>query len=101
MRRFWAAATTVALCAVGAAVTTAQAGTQAAGRQQAPAAITWGPCTEATLKAQSAECGFVSVPMDYRKPAGTKIQLAVSRVKSTVPAAKRQGVILVNPGGPG
>ncbi|WP_433833730.1 alpha/beta hydrolase [Actinoplanes sp. CA-015351] len=39
--------------------------------------------------------------MDHDKPAGTKIQLAVSRIKHTVPQDKYQGVILVNPGGPG
>ncbi|MEU4423650.1 alpha/beta hydrolase [Actinoplanes sp. NPDC024001] len=100
MRRFWAA-TAVALCAVGAAVTAAQAETRSAAPKPQPAAIAWSPCTDATLKAQGAECGFVSVPMDYGKPGGTKIQLAVSRVKHTVPAAKYQGVILVNPGGPG
>ncbi|MFC7529595.1 alpha/beta hydrolase [Actinoplanes sp. GCM10030250] len=101
MRRFWAAATTVALCAVGATVTAAHAETRGGGGANAPAAITWGPCTDAPLRAQGAECGFVSVPMDYRKPAGARIQLAVSRVKHTVPAAKYQGAILVNPGGPG
>ncbi|MEV6306209.1 alpha/beta hydrolase [Actinoplanes sp. NPDC051861] len=93
MRRFWAVATTVALCAVGAAVTAAQADTRGG--------IVWGPCADATLKAQSAECGFVSVPRDYGEPGGPKIKLAVSRVKHTVPAAKYQGAILVNPGGPG
>ncbi|MEU4559360.1 alpha/beta hydrolase [Actinoplanes sp. NPDC023936] len=99
MRRLWAAATTAALCATGATVTAAPAEASSGGRNAA--AITWGPCTEATLKAQNAECGFVAVPMDHAKPDGAKIQLAVSRVRHTVPQEKYQGVILVNPGGPG
>ena len=48
-----------------------------------------------------AECGFVTVPLDYAQPGGEKIQLAVSRVKHKVADAKAQGAMLVNPGGPG
>ncbi|SDT71933.1 alpha/beta hydrolase [Actinoplanes derwentensis] len=97
MRRFWAAAAAVALCTAGAGVTGARAETARGG----PAPIAWSACTEGTLKSHSAECGFLSVPMDYAEPGGTKIQIAVSRIKATAPAAERQGVILVNPGGPG
>ncbi|MEV0896702.1 alpha/beta hydrolase [Actinoplanes sp. NPDC049802] len=97
MRRFWATATVVALGAVGATVTAVRAETA----RVAPAPITWSACTEATLKAQGAECGYLSVPLDYAKPDGTKIQIAVSRIRATAPEQQRQGVILVNPGGPG
>jgi pimeloyl-ACP methyl ester carboxylesterase len=97
MRRLWAAATAVALCTVGATVSAAQAEPV----RGAPAPIAWGACTEGALKSSAAECGYLSVPLDYAKPNGTKIEIAVSRVKATVPADKRQGVILVNPGGPG
>ena len=96
MRRFWAAATVVALGTAGVAVTAARAETP---RQ--PASVAWSTCAEAALKAQGAECGFVTVPMDHAKPDGAKIQLAVSRVKHSVPAAEYQGIMLVNPGGPG
>jgi pimeloyl-ACP methyl ester carboxylesterase len=41
------------------------------------------------------------VPLDYGHPDGRKITLALSRVPATAPADKRQGVLLVNPGGPG
>jgi pimeloyl-ACP methyl ester carboxylesterase len=41
------------------------------------------------------------VPLDYSHPKGMKIHLAVSRVPHTVSASKYQGVMLVNPGGPG
>jgi pimeloyl-ACP methyl ester carboxylesterase len=63
--------------------------------------IDWGTCAQSSLSAAGAECGFLSVPLDWDHPTGKKIELAVSRLKATVPAAKRQGVMLVNPGGPG
>lgn len=48
----------------------------------------------------SYECATLKVPLDYRRPQGTTIDLAISRVKSENPA-KRHGVMLLNPGGPG
>jgi pimeloyl-ACP methyl ester carboxylesterase len=79
------------------------AATAAPEKQAAPAAagIKWGPCTSASLKQAGAQCGFLQVPLDYSKPGGAKISLAVSRIKHTVPDAKYQGVMLTNPGGPG
>ncbi|HJQ47852.1 MAG TPA: alpha/beta hydrolase, partial [Amycolatopsis sp.] len=64
-----------------------------------PVPITWGTCDSARLKKAGAECGFLEVPLDYADPAGAKISLAVSRVRHTT--AQSQGVMLVNPGGPG
>jgi pimeloyl-ACP methyl ester carboxylesterase len=63
--------------------------------------ITWGPCDDPTLVFFGAECGMLSVPLDHSKPWGRKIQLALSRVRHTVPDDQYQGVMLVNPGGPG
>ena len=63
--------------------------------------ITWGPCDDPTLEFFGAECGMLSVPLDYSRPQATKIQLAVSRVVHTVPDDQYQGPMLVNPGGPG
>lgn len=63
--------------------------------------IEWGPCEEPRLQQAGAECGFVPVPLDYAKPDGRQIKLRVSRVSHTVPDAEYQGVMLVNPGGPG
>ncbi|WP_329200003.1 MULTISPECIES: alpha/beta hydrolase [unclassified Streptomyces] len=48
----------------------------------------------------SYECASVKVPLDYRRPSGRTIELAISRMKSENPA-KRHGVMLLNPGGPG
>jgi pimeloyl-ACP methyl ester carboxylesterase len=46
------------------------------------------------------ECATLEVPLDYRKPDGRQIEIAVSRLASQVPS-KRRGVLLTNPGGPG
>ncbi|MFI5933855.1 alpha/beta hydrolase [Actinoplanes sp. NPDC051494] len=42
----------------------------------------------------------MSVPLDYRRPSGTKIDLKVSRLASANPR-ERRGVLMLNPGGPG
>ena len=99
MRRLLAAATTIALVAIGAVASTAHADPARDKADYPP--IAWGPCTEASLQVHKAECGFVTVPMDYAKPDGATIQLAVSRIKHTVADRQYQGVMLVNPGGPG
>ncbi|MDP9791860.1 pimeloyl-ACP methyl ester carboxylesterase [Catenuloplanes nepalensis] len=70
----------------------------------APASqVVWGACP-ADVAAEAApsvlECGTVPVPLDYRDPTGTRIEIAVSRLASTDPA-KRRGILLTNPGGPG
>ncbi|MEU6313023.1 alpha/beta hydrolase [Streptomyces sp. NPDC047014] len=46
------------------------------------------------------ECATLKVPLDYRRPDAGTIDLAISRMKSQNPA-KRHGVMLLNPGGPG
>ncbi|MGC9436762.1 alpha/beta hydrolase [Streptomyces sp. WG5] len=64
--------------------------------------ITWGTCP-APAGGQPRDphlaCGTLEVPLDYRDPDGTKIDLAVSRL-STAQPGKRRGVLLLNPGGP-
>ncbi|MEU6339202.1 alpha/beta fold hydrolase [Streptomyces cellulosae] len=49
---------------------------------------------------RTSECAMLKVPLDYTKPAGRQIEIAVSRVRAAEPE-KRRGVLLVNPGGPG
>ncbi|MFI5617281.1 alpha/beta hydrolase [Streptomyces sp. NPDC051567] len=46
------------------------------------------------------ECATIKVPLDYRRPEGRMIDLAISRMKSENPGA-RHGALLLNPGGPG
>ncbi|MBT0773389.1 alpha/beta fold hydrolase [Kineosporia sp. J2-2] len=66
-----------------------------------PEPIVWGRCADADLTEMGARCAFVKVPLDYGKPRGKTIQLAVSRVRHTAKKSAYQGVVLLNPGGPG
>ena len=63
--------------------------------------LTWKPCfTEKNQKAayRRLECSTLQAPLDWRRPEGKKITLAISRLK----ARKRvKGVLFTNPGGPG
>ncbi|MGW6276986.1 alpha/beta fold hydrolase [Kribbella sp. NPDC055071] len=63
--------------------------------------IAWQVCDDPGLKDAGAQCALVPVPLDYANPAGPKIKIAISRIKHTVPDAQAQGVMLINPGGPG
>jgi pimeloyl-ACP methyl ester carboxylesterase len=60
----------------------------------------WGGCERFVdpTDVPTAQCGTVSVPVDYAKPEGAQAQLAVIRVPAN---GARMGVLLVNPGGPG
>ena len=66
-----------------------------------PPAIRWTTCADHFLAANGIQCGFLIVPLDYANPRGQKIKLAVSRLKHRSAASAYQGVMLVNPGGPG
>jgi pimeloyl-ACP methyl ester carboxylesterase len=61
----------------------------------------WGPCPAAQreLNRAGARCAKVKVPLDHADPAGPAIEIAVSRVEAR--SAKRRGILLSNPGGPG
>ncbi|KAK5055951.1 hypothetical protein LTR84_012501 [Exophiala bonariae] len=62
--------------------------------------IDWQPCAEnATENPASLDCGHLEVPMDWNNPDGTKIRLAVSRVKTN--STNKLGSLFFNPGGPG
>src|SRR5215468_2677978 len=60
--------------------------------------LRWHPCTGQLAGMQ---CGTVQVPADYANPNGRKLTLALSMVPATAPKSQQQGVLLVNPGGPG
>src|SRR5438046_5516010 len=91
------------------AIAVALTGSAAWGQPGTPAApaaddighVAFGACADPGLAQAGAECGFLSVPLDYGNPRGAKIQIAVSRIKHKVPDSQYQGIILVNPGGPG
>jgi pimeloyl-ACP methyl ester carboxylesterase len=103
MRKFTQLAVPVA------ALATVLAGAGAAGTAGAapgvPAAesgMVWGPCptTPGTVLDPRQECATLRVPLDYRRPGGEQISLAVSRISTAKPDTRR-GVLLLIPGGPG
>ncbi|NEA97825.1 alpha/beta hydrolase [Streptomyces sp. SID13726] len=69
-----------------------------------PAPLRFGACP-ASVPSPAApdrvECGRMSVPLDWHRPAGPRIDMAVSRVPASGTPAERRGILLVNPGGPG
>jgi pimeloyl-ACP methyl ester carboxylesterase len=69
---------------------------QDADLQSVVGSIAWHPCVEVA----TVECGTLTLPIDWSKPKGEKFDLAVARRKATDPA-KRIGIMLINPGGPG
>ena len=63
--------------------------------------VRWAPCKSANPLVQippDAECGKLSVPVDYTKPDGDVAQLAMIRFKAT---GEKIGSLVINPGGPG
>jgi pimeloyl-ACP methyl ester carboxylesterase len=56
--------------------------------------IAWTPCNG------DLECGTLTVPLDYAKPLGATIGIAVERHLAEDPA-QRIGSLVINPGGPG
>lgn len=49
-------------------------------------------------KCDEGECAKLRVPIDYAKPSGATIEIAVNRQKAT---GTKKGSLVVNPGGPG
>jgi len=68
-----------------------------------PEPIEWFVCWENTLTVGvfPGECGYLKVPLDYAHPDGTTIDIAVTKIEHSSSAAEYQGVMVVNPGGPG
>lgn len=62
-------------------------------RQVVTPHLDWRTCGEA-------ECAIVQVPLDYTKPKGKTIDIAVKKIPATGSGAKT-GTLFVNPGGPG
>ena len=62
----------------------------------AVAPIGWGACPGLDVL----QCATVSVPLDYARPTGARITLALNRLPALDPA-HRLGSLFVNPGGPG
>ncbi|MFD3746762.1 alpha/beta hydrolase [Nocardia sp. NPDC058633] len=62
--------------------------------------LTWHSCDDPRLDPAGAQCAEVTVPVDYSAPRAETMSVAISRLPATDPA-KRRGVMLSNPGGPG
>ncbi|MFG2990238.1 alpha/beta hydrolase [Streptomyces sp. NPDC048257] len=60
--------------------------------------LDWHRCSPDLPAAQ--ECAELPVPLDYDDPGGRQLTLAVSRIRSDRPEARR-GTLVVIPGGPG
>ncbi|WP_408909581.1 alpha/beta hydrolase [Streptomyces solicavernae] len=76
-------------------------GTAIAAAKAARTGIDWKDCPADWGLDRPVQCGWVSVPLDYSKPHGKQIKLAVDRAKSTGTKEERQGSLVYNPGGPG
>ncbi|MET7617030.1 alpha/beta hydrolase [Streptomyces sp. NPDC005408] len=62
-------------------------------------AVRWEKCPGTGLD-QRQECATLAVPLDHAEPGGPHITLAISRIRSENPGARR-GTLLLIPGGPG
>ncbi|MER6498062.1 alpha/beta hydrolase [Streptomyces sp. NPDC001455] len=76
-------------------------GVELAAARAARTGIDWKDCPTDWGLAKKIECGWVTVPLDYARPDGKQIRIAVDRHISTGTEAERQGALLYNPGGPG
>ncbi|UNO38587.1 alpha/beta hydrolase [Streptomyces sp. MST-110588] len=76
-------------------------GVQIAAARAAKAGIDWRTCPADWGLAAPIQCGYVTVPVDYAKPNGRTIKIAVDRISNTGGKKARQGALLYNPGGPG
>ncbi|MFE9849806.1 alpha/beta hydrolase [Streptomyces sp. NPDC005576] len=76
-------------------------GTVVAAARARERGIAFGDCPEGEMLPESLRCGTFAVPVDYARPYGPRIELAVSRRAATGDAAERQGSLVYDPGGPG
>ncbi len=63
--------------------------------------IRWGACPpEIPAGMPRFQCGTIQVPLDYKRPNGKQITVAVSKLSAADPH-QRRGSLFLNPGGPG
>ncbi|MGC4938635.1 alpha/beta hydrolase [Kribbella sp. DT2] len=94
------AATALAAAIAVPALTVTSPKVSAATKPAASSTVKWAPCPPDVVQYVPLECAKLAVPLDYRKPDGRQIELALSRLASKDPS-KRRGILLTNPGGPG
>ena len=66
-----------------------------------PSTLHWHSCEGGLRQYGVPDCTMLSVPLDYAKAGGRQISLALDMIPATAPKSQRQGILLVNPGGPG
>lgn len=76
-------------------------GAGVAAERAAKKGLDWQDCPADWALEKPIQCGWVSVPLDYTKPNGRQIKIAVDRIGSTGTKKERQGSLIYNPGGPG
>ncbi|GGX68364.1 alpha/beta hydrolase [Streptomyces fructofermentans] len=76
-------------------------GAAVAAARAAKAGIDWQDCPADWGLEKPIQCGWVTVPLDYARPNGKKIKIAVDRIGNTGTKEERQGALVYNPGGPG
>ena len=87
---------------------TPAAGTHAASTPQAAGPVVptqstlhWHACSGPLAQEGVADCTMLSVPVNYADPGGRHISVALDMIPATAPKSQQQGIMLVNPGGPG
>jgi pimeloyl-ACP methyl ester carboxylesterase len=61
----------------------------------------WHSCPPQLAQLGVPDCTSLSVPLNYADPGGRHISLALDMVPATASPSQQQGIMLVNPGGPG
>jgi pimeloyl-ACP methyl ester carboxylesterase len=96
---------TVAVTQTGSATAAAQPqnAQPRSGAQIIPAHSTlhWHSCSGQLAEEGVPDCTMLSVPLNYADPGGRRISLALDMIPATAPSGEQQGIMLVNPGGPG
>jgi pimeloyl-ACP methyl ester carboxylesterase len=67
----------------------------------ADSTLQWHSCAGLLAELGIHDCTMLSVPLNYADPGGRHISLALDMVPATAPPSQQQGILLVNPGGPG
>src|SRR5580698_4142201 len=108
----------IAACTSGSAATTGTTGTTTQAPQGQPggsakqggatgsilpthSTLHWHSCTGQLAQENVPDCTMLSVPVNYADPGGRHISLALDMIPATAPVSQQQGILLVNPGGPG
>ena len=63
--------------------------------------LRWHSCAGLIARIGIRDCTMLSVPLNYADPGGRHISLALDMIPATAPVSQQQGILLVNPGGPG